>query len=100
MKRLELRSPNFFETLILHYFNFDYFSFYFQDIAKINAASHSSSRGWFGFASSSRLPQPNVSLAEQFIRFLEKESLTTSHSLPVQVSAKKVLNIRKNSIKI
>ncbi|VDK85975.1 unnamed protein product [Litomosoides sigmodontis] len=66
-----------------------------EDIAKINAASHSSSRGWFGFGTSSRLSQPNVSLAEQFVRFLEKESLTTSHSLPVQQS-EEVETIRSN----
>ncbi|VDM08700.1 unnamed protein product, partial [Wuchereria bancrofti] len=60
-----------------------------EEIAKINAANHSSSRGWFGFGGSSKLPQQNISLAEQFVRFLEKESLTTPHSLPVQPSEEK-----------
>ncbi|KAL4003725.1 hypothetical protein ACH3XW_8780 [Acanthocheilonema viteae] len=66
-----------------------------EDVAKINAASHSSSRGWFGFGSSSKLSQQNVSLAEQFVHFLEKESLTTSHSLPVQQS-EEIETIRSN----
>ncbi|VDM92302.1 unnamed protein product [Onchocerca ochengi] len=57
-----------------------------EDIAKINAANHSSSRGWFSFGGSSKLPPQNISLAEQFVRFLEKESLTTPHFLPVQGS--------------
>ncbi|VIO92288.1 Uncharacterized protein BM_BM7286 [Brugia malayi] len=60
-----------------------------EEIAKINAANHSSSRGWFGFGGSSKLPQQNISLAEQFVRFLEKESLITPHSLPVQPSEEK-----------
>ncbi|CAG9540252.1 unnamed protein product [Cercopithifilaria johnstoni] len=66
-----------------------------EEIAKINAASHSSSRGWFGFSGSSRLSQQNISLAEQFVRFLEKESLTTPHSLPVQQS-EEIETIRSN----
>ncbi|KAM3722681.1 Thyroid receptor-interacting protein [Dirofilaria immitis] len=57
-----------------------------EDIAKINAANHSSSKGWFGFGGSSKHPQQNISLAEQFVRFLEKESLTTPQLLPVQGS--------------
>uniref|UniRef100_A0A0R3RML9 GRIP domain-containing protein n=1 Tax=Elaeophora elaphi TaxID=1147741 RepID=A0A0R3RML9_9BILA len=60
-----------------------------EDVAKISAANQSSSRGWFGFGGSSKPPQQNISLAEQFVRFLEKESLTTSHSLPVQQSEEK-----------
>ncbi|VDO52656.1 unnamed protein product [Onchocerca flexuosa] len=66
-----------------------------EDIAKINAANHSSSRGWFSFGSSSKFPQQNISLAEQFVRFLEKESLTTPHFLPVQQSEEKE-TIRSN----
>ncbi|VDN03489.1 unnamed protein product [Thelazia callipaeda] len=57
-----------------------------EDVAKINSAVNSSSRGWFSFGSSSK-PQPSISLAEQFVRFLEKESAVTPHSLPVQVGS-------------
>uniref|UniRef100_A0A915PRB0 GRIP domain-containing protein n=1 Tax=Setaria digitata TaxID=48799 RepID=A0A915PRB0_9BILA len=67
-----------------------------EDVAKINAATHSSSKGWFGFGGS-RLPQQNISLAEQFVRFLEKESLTTPHVLPVQESEEKE-TIRSSSV--
>lgn len=57
-----------------------------EDIVKIQAANQSASRGWFGLGGSPRVSHPTLSIAEQFVRFLEKESVTasTSHSLPVE----------------
>uniref|UniRef100_A0A0N5AYN0 GRIP domain-containing protein n=1 Tax=Syphacia muris TaxID=451379 RepID=A0A0N5AYN0_9BILA len=45
------------------------------------------SRGWFGFGGSQKATQSGPSIAEQFISFLERESVRpTSHSLPIQSS--------------
>uniref|UniRef100_F1KVW8 Thyroid receptor-interacting protein 11 n=1 Tax=Ascaris suum TaxID=6253 RepID=F1KVW8_ASCSU len=63
-----------------------------EDVAKIHAANQAASRGWFGLGGPSRpVAQSSMSISEQFIRFLEKESISasTSHALPLEASDNK-----------
>ncbi|KHN81579.1 Thyroid receptor-interacting protein 11 [Toxocara canis] len=60
-----------------------------EDVAKIHAANQSASWGWFGLGGPSRpAAQSSISITEQFVRFLEKESITasTSRALPLETS--------------